>query len=81
MIQVTDAMVDAYKSGQEAGDGSIEDGLAAVLLLVERELGARAMPPELTCGAQGPGRARCERTPHLAGELHGYVGAGELVRW
>ena len=37
MIEPTDEMVRAYIAGQDAGDGSIEDGLSAVLAIVERD--------------------------------------------
>jgi hypothetical protein len=80
VIEPTDEMVSAYIAGQDAGDGSIEDGLAAVLVLIERDLGLRAPLPTLTCGAAGPD-GPCERAPHVASQRHGRVGSGGLSMW
>jgi len=50
------------------------DQARAALGVVERDRRAE-------CGASGPDGHWCERMPHPATELHGYVGDGELVRW
>jgi hypothetical protein len=79
MIELTDEMVTAVRRRMGDPDGieldpwmtaAIED----VLALVERDY-------VVTCGAEGPDGARCERPPHARSDRHGCHGPGSVVAW